>query len=109
MTNNALEKATVRVVTLAIPSFLLFACATTTAPSVEWVKIVTAEQKERLCKSLGAFTVKQRGGPDKSGGALTKALNEVSHRGGNGMYVISNSIDWEEGAAVNAEALQCQF
>jgi hypothetical protein len=98
-----------RIATLAIPSFLLFACATTTAPSVEWVQIVTAGQKERQCKSLGAFTVNQRGGPDKPGGALTKALNEVSHRGGNGMYVISNSVDWEEGAAVNAEALRCQF
>jgi hypothetical protein len=73
------------------------------------VKIVTAEQKKTQCKSLGTFTVNQRGGPDKPGGALTKALNEVSRRSGNGMYVISSSVDWEEGAAVNAEALQCQF
>lgn len=95
--------------TLIAPSFLLFACATTTAPSVEWVQIVTAGQKERQCKSLGAFTISQRGGPDKPSVALAKALNEVSHRGGNGMYVISNSVDWEEGALVNAEALRCQF
>jgi hypothetical protein len=73
------------------------------------VQIVTAEQKEGQCKSLGTFTVNQRGGPDKPSGALTKALNEVSHRGGNGMHVISNSVDWEDGAAVNAEALRCQF
>ncbi len=103
------EEATERIATLAIASLLLFACATTTAPSVEWVQIVTAGQKERQCKSLGTFTINQRGGPDKSGVAVTKALNEVSHRGGNGMYVISDSVDWEEGAYVNAEALRCQF
>ena len=94
---------------LAMPSLLLLACATTTAPSVEWVQIVTAGQKERQCKSLGDFTINQRGGPDKSGAAVTKALREVSHRGGNGMYVISNSVDWEDGASVYAEALRCQF
>jgi hypothetical protein len=98
-----------RLLTLATLSLLLFACATTTAPSPEWVRIVTAGQKERQCKSLGAFTVSQRGGPDKSGAALTQALQEVSRRGGNGMYVVSESLDWEQGAAMNAEALQCQF
>jgi len=71
--------------------------------------MVTAGQKERQCKSLGIFTVEQRGGPDKPGGALTKARNEALRRGGNGVYIISNSVDWEAGASVNAEALQCQF
>jgi hypothetical protein len=103
------EEAMVRIAALAMPPLLLLACATTAAPSVEWVQIVTAGQKERQCKSLGDFTINQRGGPDKSGVAVAKALREVSHRGGNGMYVISDSVDWEDGASVNAEALRCQF
>jgi len=94
---------------LAIPPFLLFACSTTVERSVDQVQMVTAGQKERQCKSLGIFSVDQRGGPDKPGSVLTKARNEVSRRGGNGIYVISNSVDWETGASVNAEALQCQF
>jgi len=36
-------------------------------------------------------------------------MNEVTHRGGNGMYVVASSVDWEDGAAMDAEALQCQF
>jgi hypothetical protein len=103
------QEATVRIATLAIPALLLLACATTAAPSAEWVQIVTAGQKERQCQSLGDFTINQRGGPDKAGVAVTKALREVAHRGGNGMYVISDSVDWEDGASVNAEALRCQF
>jgi hypothetical protein len=73
------------------------------------VRFVTAGQKSGQCKSLGVFTINQRGGPDKPGAALTQALNEVTRRGGNGMYVISNTVDWEEGATMHAEALQCQF
>ena len=95
--------------TLAIPSYLLFACATTPVPSLERVQIVTAAQKSGQCKSLGTFTMNQRGGPDKSGAVLAQALKEVSRRGGNGMYVIANTVDWEDGAAMNAEALQCQL
>jgi hypothetical protein len=94
---------------LAIPSILLFACSTTVERSADQVQMVTAGQKERQCKSLGTFTVDQRGGPDKPGAALTKARGEVARRGGNGIYVIANSVDWETGVVVNAEALQCQF
>jgi len=100
---------TLRKVLLAIPSFLLFACATTPERGVEDVQMVTAGQKERQCKSLGTFSVEQRSGPDKPGSVLTKARSEVLRRGGNGLYVISSSVDWETGASVNAEALQCQF
>jgi hypothetical protein len=94
---------------LAMTSLLLLACASTPAPSDERVKIVTAVQKSGQCKSLGTFTIQQRGGPDKPTAALTKALKEVSRRGGNGMHVISNSDDWEDGTVINAEALQCLF
>jgi len=96
------------IATLAIPSLLLFACATGPAPPVERVHILTAVQKSGQCKSLGTFTVSQRGGPDKPTAVLTQALREVSRRGGNGMHVISNSEDWETGAVMNAEAFQCQ-
>lgn len=98
-----------RIAPLVVLSLLLFACAASPAPSVERVQIVTEGQKENSCKSIGTFTVNQRGGPDKPGAVLSQALKEVSHRGGNGMYVISNSLDTENGAALTAEALQCHF
>ena len=98
-----------RIATLALPPLLLIACATSPSPSVERVQILTAVQKSGQCKSLGTFAVQQRGGPDKSTAALTKALKEVSRRGGNGMHVTSNSDDWEDGIVINAEAFQCQF
>jgi predicted small secreted protein len=109
MRMTGVPNVTLRKVLLAIPSFLLFACATTPGRGVEDVQLVTAGQKERQCKSLGTFSVVERSGPDKPGTVLTKARSEVVRRGGNGLYVISSSVDWEQGAAVSAEALQCQF
>jgi hypothetical protein len=94
---------------LVTPLFLFLGCATSLQPGAEKVQVVTAGQKERQCKSLGIFTMDQRLGPNKPGNALNKALNEVSRRGGNGIYLISNSVDWAEGAAVSAEALQYQM
>jgi len=96
-------------VALALAAVLLAACASKPAPPPERVQIVTAAQKDAQCKSLGIFNVKQRGGPDKPTAVLIKAMGEVTKRGGNGMYVVSNSVDWEDGAAMDAEALQCQF
>lgn len=98
-----------RLVTLALAAVLLAACASKPTTPPERVQIVTAAQKDSQCKSLGTFNVKQRGGPDKPTAVLIKAMGEVTNRGGNGMYVISNSVDWEDGAAMDAEALQCQF
>lgn len=92
---------------LAMAWLLLSACATTT-PSTERVQIVTAEQKDTKCRSLGTFTVHQRGGPDKPSAVLREAMGEVSTRGGNAMFIISNTVDWENGAALTGEALQCQ-
>jgi hypothetical protein len=103
------QEAPVHIATLALPALLLAACATTPAPSVERVRILTAAQTGGPCKSLGTFSVQQRGGADKPTAALTKALKEVSRRGGNGMLVISNSDDWEDGAVINAEAFQCKY
>jgi len=96
--------------TAALAMFLaLSACATELAPGAESVQVVTPSQKEHLCKSLGIFTVEKRTGPNKSGSAMNLALNEAYRRGGNGIYPISNSLDWAEGASVTAEALKCQF
>ena len=99
----------VRRVTLSVPMLLLSACATTLEPGASKVQVVTASQKEQLCKSLGVFSVEQRVGPNKPANAMNKALNEVLHRGGNGIYPVSNAVDWAEGASVTGEALKCQF
>lgn len=98
-----------RIATLALPSLVLLACSSTPAPIPERVQLVTAAQKEGNCKLLGAFTVHQRGGPDKQMAVLIKGMGEVTKRGGNGLYVVSNSLDWEDGATMNGEALQCLF
>jgi len=84
-------------------------CATTLEPGAERVQIVTPAQKERQCTSLGIFTTDQRLGPNKPGNAMNKALNEVARRGGNGIFVVSNTMDLAEGATTTAEALKCQF
>jgi hypothetical protein len=88
---------------------LLFGCAAAIEAGADRVQLVTPGQKERQCKSLGIFTVEHRVGPNKPGSAMNKALNETFRRGGNGIYVVSTSVDWAEGASVTAEALQCQF
>ena len=95
--------------TLSVSMLLLSACATLLEPGASKVQVVTANQKEQLCKSLGVFSVEQRVGPNKPANAMNKALNEVLHRGGNGIYPVSNTVDWAEGASVTAEALQCRF
>ena len=93
----------------AVSMLLLPACASKPVAVPERVQMVTAAQKASQCKSLGTFTVSQRSGPDKPTAVLVKAMNEVTHRGGNGMYVVASSVDWEDGAAMDAEALQCIF
>src|SRR6185295_8448468 len=82
-----------------VAASVLFGCATTHEPEAERVQLVTPSQKEKQCQSLGIFNTEQRGGPDKLGSAMNKAVNEVSRRGGNGIYVVSNSLDWAEGAS----------
>lgn len=85
---------------------LMSGCATTLDPGADKVRIVTAQQKER-CESLGVLSVDQRTGPNKPANAMNKALNEVLKRGGNGLYVVSTSTDWAEGASVTGEAMRC--
>ncbi len=89
--------------------FWLAGCATSLESGAEKVQVVTAGQKERLCQSLGVVSTEQRVGPNKMGNAINKAINEVAHMGGNGIFVVSSNVDWAEGASVTAEALQCKF
>jgi hypothetical protein len=84
-------------------------CATELVSGADKVQVVTANQKERQCESLGIISVEQKLGPNKPGNAMNKALNAVAGKGGNGIYVVSTSTDWAEGASVTAEALRCRF
>ena len=84
-------------------------CATSLHPGAETVRVATAAQKEKLCESIKVISVEQRVGPNKPRNAMNKALNEVAAAGGNGIFVISSSTDWAEGASVTAEALKCQW
>jgi hypothetical protein len=90
---------------------VLFAtgCATSLEAGAEKIQVVTATQKERSCQSLGVVSTEQRVGPNKPSNAMNKALNEVARKGGNGIFVISNNLNWAEGASVTAEALKCNF
>jgi hypothetical protein len=88
---------------------LLSGCATPLESGADNVQVVTANQKERLCQSLGIVSAEQRVGPNKPSNAMNKAINEVYRKGGNGIYIISSNLDWAEGASVTAEALRCKF
>lgn len=86
---------------------LLAGCATHLTESGQQVRIVTAGQKER-CETIRVVTHNQRLGPDKPGNAMKAVLNETAALGGNGLYVVSTSTDWAEGASVVGEALRCK-
>lgn len=90
-------------------SVLIVGCATTLDSGAERVRVVTASQKERNCESLGVVSTEQRVGPNKPSNAMNKALNEVAKKGGNGIFILSNNLDWAEGASVTAEALSCKY
>jgi hypothetical protein len=85
----------------------LTGCVTTLTDNAQRVKIVTANQKER-CETIKMVTFNQRLGPDKPGNAMKAVLNETAAVGGNGLYVVSTSTDWAEGASVVGEALRCK-
>lgn len=89
--------------------FVVSGCATALQPGAVTVRVATAAQKEKLCESIKVISVEQRVGPNKPRNAMNKALNEVAAAGGNGIFVISTSTDWAEGASVTAEALKCHW
>lgn len=99
----------ITLVVSALTLWSLTGCATPLESGAEKVQIVTASQKERLCQSLGVVSTEQRVGPNKPSNAMNKAINDVAHKGGNGIFIVSSNLDWAEGASVTAEALQCKF
>jgi hypothetical protein len=100
------------VLLIVFAAWLIFGasgCATTLQAGADQVRVATAAQKEQLCQPIKIISVEQRVGPNKPGNAMSKALNAVAAAGGNGIYVISTSTDWAEGASVTAEALRCKW
>ena len=86
---------------------LISGCATQLDSGAEKVRLLTATQKES-CESLGIISTDQQLGLSKASNAMNKALNEVAHRGGNAVFVLSTGTSGLDGAAVTAEALRCK-
>ncbi len=93
----------------AMGLLVITGCATNILPDAERIQVVTSGQKEQKCQSLGIVSTEQRLGPNKPSNAMNKALNEVARKGGNGIFIVSNGLDWAEGASVTVEALKCSF
>lgn len=85
---------------------LLSGCASTLSADGERVRVVT-EQQRQACKFIKLVTVRKSLGPDKPGSALKEAMNETAAAGGNGFYLITNTVHWADGASVAGEALIC--
>lgn len=85
----------------------LTGCTISLAPEAEKIRIVTAEQKV-ACESLGVFVADQQLGPNKASNSMKRALNEVAHRGGNAIYLVSQGQSGIDGVSVTAEALRCK-
>lgn len=86
---------------------LMSACSTPLDPGAERVRLVTADQKA-ACESLGIISTDQQLGLNKASNSMNKAINEVSRRGGNAIFVVSTGTSGLDGAAVTAEALRCK-
>lgn len=86
---------------------LLHGCAVPLSPGAEKVRLVSAEQKDK-CERIKLVTFNQRLGPDKPGNAMKNALNDAAAAGADSFYIVSNSMDWAEGASVVGEALRCK-
>lgn len=91
----------------ALSAWLLSGCATQLDNGAERVRLVTSTQKES-CESLGIISTDQQLGLNKASNAMNKAINEVAHRGGNAIFVLSTGTSGLDGAAVTAEALRCK-
>lgn len=71
------------------------------------VRIVTAQEKAG-CQFVKLVTVRASLGPDKTGQALKKALNETANAGGDSFYPVNINQDWFDGASASGEALKCR-
>ena len=75
------------------------------------VKVITAEQKQSICREIGLVTGSETMGHSTSHdllSAMNKARNKVAELGGNAMRVISTSSD-RFVSTVLVEALLCDF
>lgn len=86
----------------------LAGCATNLTPSGEKVRVITESQRDN-CEFIKIVSYRAGLGPDKPGSALKGALNEVAKLGGNGLYIITNTVHWADGATVSGEALKCKI
>lgn len=86
---------------------VLAACATQLEPGAEKVRVVSETQKAS-CQSLGIISTDQQLGLNKASNSMNKAINEVSRRGGNAIFIVSTGTSGLDGAAVTAEALRCK-
>ncbi|MBQ0714437.1 MAG: hypothetical protein KBT56_04640 [Paraperlucidibaca sp.] len=95
--------------TLAVIAFgvAVSGCATTLNPAAESVRLITADQRP-ACESLGIVSTDQQLGLNKASNSMNKAVNEVSRRGGNGIFIISTGKSGFDGQSVTAEALRCK-
>jgi hypothetical protein len=89
---------------LPLALLALAGCSTDLTDAGSRVRVVTDRQG---CTFLRLVTTKATLGPDKPGSALKAALNETAAAGGNGLFIITNSTHWADGASVAGEALRC--
>lgn len=81
-------------------------CATLSDEGAK-VRIVTALEKPD-CQFVKLVTVRAPLGPDKTGQALKKALNETAEAGGDSFYPVNINQDLFDGASASGEALKCK-
>lgn len=82
-------------------------CSVNLTKDGQKVRVVNESQRES-CEFIALVSVNSDLGPDKPGSALKKALNETASQGGNGLFIITNTIHWFDGASVSGEALRCK-
>ena len=84
----------------------LSSCSTQLTDAGSHVRVVTDAQRSS-CQFIKLVSIQASLGPDKPGSALKAAMNEAATAGGNGLYIVTNTIHWADGASVAGEALRC--
>jgi hypothetical protein len=77
-------------------------------PSIVAICLVGCATQKESCESLGIVSTDQQLGLNKASNSMNKAINEVAHRGGNAIFLVSAGTSGLDGAAVTAEALRCK-
>ncbi|AWY01584.1 hypothetical protein A8139_17645 [Marinomonas primoryensis] len=97
-----------KIIQIVILTFLLVGCANNLTKEGEKVRVFSGDQRSERCEFIKLISVEVNLGPNKSGSALQKALNETAAVGGNEFFIINNDIHWFDGASVTGEALKCK-